>query len=531
MREYYKIAIYMRISKEDKEKKESNSIYMQRMLLKNYVRLHFVNYKLLEFQDDGYTGTNLERPGIQSLLKLVKSLEVDCIIVKDFSRFSRDYIELGIYIEQIFPLMGIRFISVNDSFDSEEQKWNGSNIEYSFQYLLCDLYSKDLSVKIKSSLEMRNTQGMYVSANCPFGYRKSSNNRHVVLIAEDEAAIVRKIFSMKMEGMTSSQIAKTFNQQKVKTPIEFKIEKGLTSRKPKGEKFQWTNSTVCQILNNEFYIGDLIYGKYKKDSVGGRNHLKAREEWRIITNHHEAIIDRKQFALIQRKEKGKRINKSGERTHFFVGRLICSSCSRNLIYRNCTKNPYFYCNSRYVNEKKECVKKVNAILLEQIVLVLLRLEIKKFANMNKIYKEYERFTSIRIRECEKEKQRLERELSRLQRQKQIQYEKYVQNGKKNINQKELSTIIKQIDKVKNQLVKIDAAYKTKKKSISLQNLYRIEDINKNKERVENTSIPIEFTKLTPRILDTFLKKICITNENYIQIEWSFCVNRFTSALL
>ena len=245
------IAIYIRLSKEDdKYKEESNSITMQRILLQRFVAENFADYDLLEFCDDGYTGTNFERPGMQDMLEMVRDSKINCIVVKDFSRFARDYIELGSYLEQIFPFMGVRFISVNDHYDSKNYQGSIADIDVNFKNLLYDLYSKDLSQKVRSSLAIRKEKGQYVSGNSPFGYEKDPEDRHALLIAEDEAEVVRRIFSLTVEGYTSVQIARLFNETRVRTPIEFKIAKGKTSREPKGDRFMWNSSTICQILRN-----------------------------------------------------------------------------------------------------------------------------------------------------------------------------------------------------------------------------------------------------------------------------------------
>ena len=190
-----RIAIYMRLSKEDEKdcrKEESNSIRNQRALAEAYVKDHFKEYKLLEFQDDGYTGTNFDRPGVTALLKEVKDGKIDCIVVKDFSRFSRDYIEMGSYLEQIFPFMGVRFISVNDRYDSMEGDGRVGDLDVSFRNLLYDLYSRDLSVKVKSALGVRREKGNYISTYCPFGYEKDPYDKHQLLIEKDEAEVVRR---------------------------------------------------------------------------------------------------------------------------------------------------------------------------------------------------------------------------------------------------------------------------------------------------------------------------------------------------
>ena len=212
------------------------------------------------------------------MLKQVKDGKIDCILVKDFSRFARDYIALGSYLERFFPFWGVRFISINDHYDSQNYEGSAMGMDMNFKNLLYDLYSKDLSKKVRSSLAARKERGEYVSANSPFGYEKDPCNRHALLVAQDEAKVVKRIFSLTLDGYTSVEIAKQLNEDGVKTPLAFKIEKGKTSRKPKGGKFLWSSSTVCQILHNEVYIGNIAQKKYTKDGVGGRNQLNAREE-------------------------------------------------------------------------------------------------------------------------------------------------------------------------------------------------------------------------------------------------------------
>ena len=161
------------MSKEDDwNTQESNSISYQNLLLRGYIERNFENYEILEFVDDGYSGTSMDRPAMQELLAAARQKKVDCIIVKDFSRFARDYVETGSYVEQIFPFLGIRFISVNDHYDSEAVTKKTIGMNLAFKTLVNDLYSKDLSVKVTSSLHSKKERGIYCSGNCPFGYRK-----------------------------------------------------------------------------------------------------------------------------------------------------------------------------------------------------------------------------------------------------------------------------------------------------------------------------------------------------------------------
>ncbi|NBJ94311.1 recombinase family protein [Parablautia muri] len=413
-------AIYLRLSKEDdKWKEESNSITMQRILLRRYVEENFVDYEIVEFCDDGYTGTNFARPGVQEMLERIRDGEIKCVIVKDFSRFARDYIELGAYLEQIFPFLGVRFISVNDGYDSAKVQRGIADIDVNFQNLLYDLYSRDLSDKVRSSLSIRKEKGQYVSANPPFGYEKDPKDRHALLVAEDEAEVVRQIFTLTLEGYTSVEIAKLLNAAGVKTPVAFKIEKGKTSRIPKGGRFLWSSSTICKILRNEIYIGNIVQKKYTKDFVGGKNHFNPRENWLISYRHHEPIIDKEVFDKVQ-KGRGNKRPPQHHPTHPLVGKLVCGCCKKNLNYRR-GRNPYFTCCNRYSNLMEKCVRRVNAMFAEQYVLLMMQHKLEAEGELEKLYIEEVERLEKELKGLREKKRNL---LAEIEKQKQKNFEAY-----------------------------------------------------------------------------------------------------------
>lgn len=410
------------VSREEGSREESNSIRMQRKLLKEYVELHFRDYELLEFEDDGYSGTSFDRPGVTRLLEMVRNMEIDCVIVKDFSRFSRDYIELGSYMEQIFPFMGVRFISVNDGYDSAEGRYAAGELDISFRNLLYDLYSKDLSVKVKSALAVRKERGQYISAHSPFGYRKSRENRHMLVIAEDEAEVVRRIFALTLQGRSSTEIAELFNRAGVKTPMQFRREKGETGRVPKKGIFVWQSSTVCQILRNQVYTGDIAYGKTEKETVGGKNRLKPRSEWKLYPGHHEPIIDRHTFQRLQEgRGAGKR--KPGDARHPLTGKLVCGCCGRNLRLRK-TAEPCFVCPYRYTGSPEKCVERARAVYLERYVLSELQRHILQMEGEENLRDRCREIAGKKREECKRKRRQLQREEALLRRQKAEAYETY-----------------------------------------------------------------------------------------------------------
>lgn len=498
----YQIAIYIRLSKEDnKIKEESNSVTMQRILLHRFVAEKFSDYDLLEFCDDGYTGTNFERPGMQNMLEKIRDSQIDCIVVKDFSRFARDYIELGSYLEQIFPFMGVRFISINDNYDSKNYQGSIADIDVNFKNLLYDLYSKDLSQKIRSSLAVRKEKGQYVSANSPFGYEKAPEGRHALIIAEDEAEVVRRIFSLTVEGYTSIEIARLFNEMSVKTPIEFKIEKGRTSRKPKGERFLWNSSTICQILRNEIYIGNVVQKKYTKDFVGGKNHLNPREEWMVTYNHHEPIIDKEVFDKVQ-EGRGLKRKPQYHPTHPLIGKLVCGCCKRNLCYRR-GLNPYFNCHNRYSNMLENCVDKVNAMFVEQYILFMMQDKLSADGELEKLREEAVLRVDKEIKKLKEKRWLLEGSIQKLKQQKFESYQNYA-SGKTDSFQSDdimLKSAEKDLADLNESLQKMEAAY-----------------IKMECDR-EALSIGNEFAVLSQEMLDHYIEKIVVYDEQHIEICW------------
>ncbi|SFR54238.1 recombinase family protein [Anaeromicropila populeti] len=294
------VAVYMRISVEDKGFfEESNSITNQRVMIQAFIRSkkEFESEEVIEFYDDGYSGSNFLRPAIQQLFKALKKGEVHTVIVKDFSRFSRDYIELGSYLEQIFPFMGVRFISISDGYDSSCLKENMAGLDVAFKSILADFYCKDISEKVKASLEVKKSSGQYANGSEPFGYYKDSGNRNQLLVQKEEAEVVRDIFLWTEEGKRPGEIAGMLNQKQVPTPAMFK-QKRKTPDAPV-KTYVWSIQVVQSILKNEVYIGTFIYSKYKVKEIGSKkSRLIEKEKWKRIENHHQAIIDPKVFQKV-----------------------------------------------------------------------------------------------------------------------------------------------------------------------------------------------------------------------------------------
>ncbi|MDR2932179.1 MAG: recombinase family protein, partial [Oscillospiraceae bacterium] len=295
----YVIALYIRLSVED-SKTDSLSIHNQRLMLHHYADAlpEADNAEILEFVDNGHSGANFERPAVQELLELVRQNKIDCIIVKDFTRFGRNSIDTGYFIERVFPLYRTRFISVQDDFDTLNFKEDTGGMEVAFKYLISEYYSKDLSEKSRSAKYMKMQRGEYQSKICHYGYVKGAGNR--LEIDEEAAAVVRLIFDLSLAGQDARQITGELYTRGIPTPGEYKAQRGMNYHDISRCHHMWQRSQVLRILYDERYTGTYIIGKRAVREVGGsRMRLKPESEWFKIPDHHPAIIDKAVYEQVQ----------------------------------------------------------------------------------------------------------------------------------------------------------------------------------------------------------------------------------------
>ena len=263
----YRTGIYLRLSQGDEdidglEKKESNSISNQKLLLEGFIDAHD-DLKLVDiFIDDGYSGSNFDRPEFQRMLSDIRENKINCVVVKDLSRFGRNYIESGRYIEKIFPMLGIRFIAITDGYDSINEDM-GSEMIIPFKNLINDAYCRDISVKIRSHMDIKRRNGEYIGAFAAYGYLKDEENKNHLVIDDYAADVVRDIFTMKLCGMSQQSIADKLNADGILSPIQYKKSIGveLESSFQKSIKPKWSYNAVLRILKNEVYTGTVVQGK------------------------------------------------------------------------------------------------------------------------------------------------------------------------------------------------------------------------------------------------------------------------------
>lgn len=349
----YVIALYIRLSIED-SKVESMSIENQKRALHSFVdRMEGVrNIEVLEFIDNGYSGTNFERPAVQKLLGQVQAGEINCIIVKDFTRFGRNAIEVGYFMERVFPLYGIRFISINDDFDSARLHGDTGGLDVAFKYLVAEFYSRDLSVKSKSAKYVKMKRGEYQSKICPYGYRKGPDGR--MEPDEETAPVVRLIFELAKDGHSTPQIARALLEKGIQTPGERKAAKGIVQHDVSRSGGIWQTSTLRHILTDERYTGTYIMGKRAVREVGSYLvRTKDESEWFKIPDHHPPIISKELFQQVQERFPRTTCVKKQAHRYPLWGKVFCGVCS-HAMSRTSNKNHTFYCRHSQVDKNAPC---------------------------------------------------------------------------------------------------------------------------------------------------------------------------------
>ncbi|SFR80536.1 recombinase family protein [Anaeromicropila populeti] len=303
-----KAGIYLRISKEERlaENQGENSLAHQRQYILDFIhrREEFIDWEIIEFADDGFSGTSFQRDSVQKMLQWAEKGILQCIIVKDISRFGRNYIETGTYLEVVFPQWNIRFIAINDFYDSFSVKGNIAGIDVSFRTIVYDLYSKDISQKVKAALEIRKKRGCFMGAAAPFGYLKSTQNKGRLEVDRKSAVVVKRIFQLRSEGLKLDEIASLLNQEGILPPSEYRKERLSQAGKDKKEgnngKTIWSKSTISRILKNPVYIGTIVNGRQQAVQIGMKKKCnRKRSQWICVENCHDPIVSKKLFDFVQ----------------------------------------------------------------------------------------------------------------------------------------------------------------------------------------------------------------------------------------
>lgn len=408
-------ALYCRLSRDDGTESESNSIGNQKKLLSQKAKeMGLTDTKY--YVDDGYTGTNFNRPGFQQLIDDIEIGLVSAVMVKDLSRLGRDYVSVGNYTDSYFPEHNIRFIAVNDAIDSDE----GESEIAPFKNILNEMYARDISKKIRSSHRLRGSMGEPLSQP-PYGYMKSPENKKKWIIDPEAATVVKSIFKMCLDGKGNETIARELQENKVLIPMAYWRSKGLNrgGKKTQTNPYKWCKTTVQKILSQQEYCGDIINFKtYSKSFKNKRRIENSKENWAVFKDVNEPIIDRETFETVQKfisKTKRRAPKKENGERSIFNGLIYCGDCHSKMRYHTSTSNKeihYFTCSDNKVDYRGNCPGRhyVRADALEEVV----ELELRRLVEMLEIDESY--FAQLLLRkndeEREKEKNFLESELQK-----------------------------------------------------------------------------------------------------------------------
>ena len=389
----YKAAIYIRVSKDDGDKMESNSISNQRTLIRSYLENKPDIEICSERVDDGYSGVSFDRPAVKAMLSDIRNGSVNCVIVKDLSRFGRNYIETGRYIEQLFPFMGVRFIAINDGFDSACKQSQADDMIIPFKNLINDAYSRDISVKVRSGQNIRRLRGDYIGAFPLYGYFRSEENKYKLKTDHYAAMTIRDIFRWKIQGMSNQGIAKRLNTMGILSPLEYKRMLGWAY----STSFQlqpvakWSAASVMRILKNEIYTGTMIQGKESSPNYKVKKRFKKPQtEWIKVADTHEAIISKDDFFLVKRLlAADTRTSPDNDDLHLFSGLLKCAGCNHGMVRRPVKSGGktyvYYMCRTQK-EDKNKCSGKcrIDEIRLTAYVLKILQKQIQTSCDMYEI---------------------------------------------------------------------------------------------------------------------------------------------------
>lgn len=509
----WNVALYIRLSVQDGDKSESNSVVNQKELLDMFIgkddEWNFYNYYI----DDGFSGTNFERPSFKKMIEDIDANLVNAVVVKDLSRLGRNYIEIGKCIENVFLKKNIRFISVCDNIDSYKNMKSIEDISFPLKNLINESYCRDISKKITSSLEVMKKQGKYIGSLPPFGYVKENENKHHLVIDIASATVVKMIFDLCESGIGNTLIAKELNQRCILTPSEYNYK--ILKLTPTGKKIskEWTPSMIGKILDNRVYCGDLVQNKTRGISYKVQKRVKNSEDkYIIVENTHEPIIDKERFYNIQESRKNRKFNwnKRIEEIDIFDGLVVCSSCQSPMTRtitnkKEITEIPikkYAYrCNM--CNNKEEKDFHIKADTLKICVFRSIKYHIdllNDFENAQKAIKHSTDYTESLKENVENMKSKLEQ----VEKEKMDNYEKwknneitefeYIENIKTNVTQE--CSLQKDIKEEKNKLL-------TARKEIrNIKDNVWVETLLKYREQ----------RKLTKEMLEELIEKIYINKD-------------------
>lgn len=517
----FRVGLYMRLSREDGDKEESSSVTNQREMLKRYVSEQENFFIVKEYADDGYTGTNFDRPGFKQMIEDIEAGIIDTVITKDLSRLGRERLGVGHYTEIYFPEHNVRYIALLDNIDTYFDA--GMNDMAPFKGVINDMYVRDISKKIRSSLIERKKAGNFLGVTAPYGYQKDPNNKFHLIINEKEAEIVKRVFRLYLEGNGLTRIAQILTKDGVLVPGESR-DIGKTRRTALYSS--WKQTTIRRILDNRVYLGELVQFKRRKINYKSKRRITVPEEERYICRGtHEAIIDEESFNAVQNILKKNKSFKGTKHDYLFKGLLFCSECGArlNVTYSNYALKKYgeyryttiCYSYSRLYSDI--CTRHSNSIPeLEEVLIKHIKEVCSRYINEN--------LRDELINMAKKQKQL---EL------KQISNEKRLETLEQKIS--DIGLYIKNLymDKVKgvvseNDYISLVADFTKDRDNLIKEKEELIKIINNQKPQIDETAkiekLAKEFLSLekpTKQLLNELIEKITISENKEINIYFKF----------
>lgn len=511
---------YLRLSKEDgdvagSETLQSNSIENQKEYIEDYIHSK-PEIKIVDFYvDDGYSGVNFDRPDFQRMLQDIKNKKIDCVIVKDLSRLGRNYIEVGKYIERLFPLLGVRFIAINDNFDSADDTAASNNIIIPFKNLINDAYCRDISIKIRSHLEVKRKRGEFIGAFAVYGYMRGKD-KNKLIVDPYAAEIVKEIFGMKMDGMSQQAIADELNSLGILSPAEYKKEQGSGYKTvfQTHSKAKWTAVAVLRVLTNEVYMGTLIQGKESTPNYKVRvREKKPKEEWIRVENAHEAIISRTDFELISDiLQKDTRVSTGKSAVSVYSGYLVCADCGCSMVRKKVRSGSleyvYYVCSGNKKDKDICSSHRISENTLNMAITKTLQLHLKQLGDLQESIR-YIRETSGNSDKIKKLVLQSEKRKEDIEKYNRLKLECYEDYKKELITQDEYMLFKKELD---NRIEEIQRAITElgKKKRMLLDGGYE-------KESLLEKFLTSKEIELKRSILVRFISRIYVYEDHRIEI--------------
>ncbi len=513
----YTIAVYLRISREDITFGESNSIKNQRELIKNYIesRTSFEKSKIIEYIDDGFTGSNTERPAYRQLMKDVNNKLINCIIVKDLSRIGRSHIEVDELLANLTIICNVRFIAINDNYDNFENPM--TNMELSLMNLINQQYIKDLAVKSITSKFVKMKKGEYLSVLAIYGYKKSETEKNKLVIDKEAAEYVKTIFELALVGKGTREIAKILNERDILTPSDYKKTKGIKGswNSTNLEKHFWSDSQIGRILKDERYTGKQVSAKQKVRFSGKKlMDNKPKEEWIIVHDAHDAIISENDFNKVQELINQRKLKKDADYVknapHIFRNKIKCGTCGFAMVRIKRKEGFSFVCKTKEKTKTHDCFSgKILESDLEDIIIFSIREYVDVLMDSDNLIIMNERNNSLL--NLQNKYDTLIKSINSLEKSIVDDYTKYISN---------------KIDRDKYIYSKENLNAKlTKAKQDTETCLEQINSIKKGEDKINdkillNRNLEI-FNKLSREILDAFVDKIFVFEDKNIEIAWKF----------